>query len=105
MDIKITNNVSTEIEETIVVDLGAQEIVLKPTEENKTNAKALSDFIAYFNTNFFTVILDTPYWAFIDLISSVDSVENTTPIEINFNDLPAKIKKVFLEINTHSFAE
>ena len=105
MDIKITNNVSTEIQETIVVDLGAQEVVLRPSEENKTNAKALSDFIAYFNTNFFTVILDTPYWAFIDLISSVDSVENTTPIEINFNDLPAKIKKVFLEINTHSFAE
>ena len=105
MDIKITNKVSTEIQETIVVDLGAQEVVLRPSEENKTNAKALSDFIAYFNTNFFTVILDTPYWAFIDLISSVDSVENTTPIEINFNDLPAKIKKVFLEINTHSFAE
>lgn len=105
MDIKITNNVSTQIEETIVVDLGAQEVVLKPSKENKTNAKALTDFIAYFNTNFFTVILDAPYWANIDLISSVVSVENTVPIEINFNNLPAKIKKVIVEINTHSFAE
>ena len=95
MDIKITNNVSTEIQETIVVDLGAQEVVLRPSEENKTNAKALSDFIAYFNTNFFTVILDTPYWAFIDLISSVDSVENTTPIEINFNDIKLKYIQLY----------
>jgi hypothetical protein len=105
MNITITNNTSNEIEETIIVDLGAIELDYKPSKENKTNAKALTDFIVYFNTNVFTIIIDAPYWANINLISSVTSTVTDASVEINFNDLPAKIKKVFLEINTHSFAE
>lgn len=105
MNITITNNISLEIEETIIVDLGAIELDYKPSTENKTNAKALSDFIAYFTTNIFTIVVDAPYWANINLISSTESAVTDQAVEINFKDLPTNIKKVIVEINTHSFSE
>ena len=99
MNITITNNTSNEIEETIIVDLGAIELDYKPSTENETHVLGVSDFIAYFNTNIFTIVVDAPYWANIDLISSVESVVTDQPVEINFNDLPAKIKKIIQKIN------
>jgi hypothetical protein len=99
MNIKITNNISNEIEETIIVDLGAIELDYKPSTESETHVSGVSDFIAYFNTNVYTTIVDAPYWANIDLISSVESVVNDEPVEINFNDLPVNIKNIIVELN------
>jgi hypothetical protein len=99
MEIKISNNTSTIIEETIILDLGNIERVYKPSIENETYVSGVSDFIAYFNTNIFTIVVDAPYWANIDLISSVESVVNDRPVEINFNDLPVNIKNIIVELN------
>lgn len=99
MNITITNNISLEIEETIIVDLGAIELDYKPSTENETHVSGVSDFIAYFNTNIFTIVVDAPYWANINLISSVESVVNDRPVEINFNDLPVNIKNIIVELN------
>ena len=99
MNITITNNISLEIEETIIVDLGAIELDYKPSTENETHISGVSDFIAYFNTNIFTIIVDAPYWANINLISSTESSVTDASVEINFNDLPAKIKKIIQKIN------
>lgn len=99
MEIKISNNTSTIIEETIILDLGNIERVYKPSTENETHVSGVSDFIAYFNTNIFTIVVDAPYWANIDLISSVESVVNDRPVEINFNDLPVNIKNIIVELN------
>ena len=99
MNITKTNNISLEIEETIIVDLGAIELDYKPSTENETHISGVSDFIAYFNTNIFTIIVDAPYWANINLISSTESSVTDASVEINFNDLPAKIKKIIQKIN------
>ena len=56
MEIKISNNISTIIEETIILDLGSIELVYKPSTENETHISGVSDFIAYFNTNVYANI-------------------------------------------------
>ena len=99
MEIKISNYQSTIIEESIILDLGSIERVYKPSTENETHVSGVSDFIAYFNTNFFIIVVDAPYWANIDLISSVDSAVTDEPVVINFNDLPVNIKNIIVELN------